>query len=41
MDNLWRHFKNSRTTRNAYLELHLSVLVYIKISSIHLVTQAL
>ncbi len=31
MDNHLRHFKNSETTRNAYLELHLSV--YIKISS--------
>jgi hypothetical protein len=37
MESLWRHFKNLKTTRDAYLCLHL--LVYIKNSSIHLVTQ--
>jgi hypothetical protein len=39
MESLWRHLKNSKTTRDAYLCLHLSV--YIKNSSIHLVTQSL
>jgi len=39
MDNLWKHFKNSKTTRNAYLGQFLSE--YIKNSSIHLMTQSL
>jgi hypothetical protein len=38
-EKLGRHFKNSETTREAYLDLHLSV--NIKNSSIHLVTQSL
>ncbi len=39
MKSLWRHFKNSKTTRNAYLCLDLSI--HFKNILIHLITQSL
>ncbi len=39
MEILWSAYKNLKTTRDAYLDLDLSI--YVNDSSIHLVTQSL
>jgi hypothetical protein len=38
MESVWKHFKNSKTIRDTYLCLHLSI--HIRNNSIHLVTQS-